>query len=359
MGGAGRNGKRLHRRARSTGAGDWQRIAEAGPDATSFVDRDLSCGTHYLYRVQAHNGGGTSPYSNEITGRTIDCAPTAASSLMQRSGSQTSITLYWNDRSNNEAGFRVERSAQRLILWTAVFSTTANIWSYENTGLDCGRSYLYRVFAFNDGGDAESSNVLKANTLPCTPALTATPGIQGLVTLTWLDSGQNATGYRLERSPDGASWAALGAAGAGATSFRDLNAPCGTTLSYRIAADGPSGSSSWSEPARAATTCAPTTNIRLTATAVSATAIHLEWQATAGGQTGYTIERTTNPLSGWGEIVSLRAGVTSYDDLGLLSGRTYFYRVRAVNAGGSRASNVASARTDLLQRRVMLPYVAR
>lgn len=344
---------------RSTGLGDWRRIAEAGADATSFVDRELSCGTRYLYRVQAFNAGGTSPYSNEIAGQTLDCAPTAAAGLIQRSASQTSITLYWDDRSNNETGFRVERSAERLILWTAVVSTTANTRSYENAGLDCGRPYLYRVFAFNNGGDAESSNVLKANTLPCAPALTATPGIQELVTLTWLDQGQNATGYRLERSPDGASWASLGAAGAGATSFRDLNAPCGTTLTYRIAADGPNGSSPWSAPARAVTTCAPTTNIRLTAAAVSSTAIHLEWQATAGGQTSYTIERTTNLLSGWGEIVSLHAGVTSYDDIRLLSGRTYFYRVRAVNAGGSRASNVASARTDLSQRRVMLPFIVR
>ncbi|MGD8496929.1 MAG: S8 family serine peptidase, partial [Gemmatimonadales bacterium] len=64
------DGYRIERRLGQTG--NWQQIAETGPDATSYESRDLVQQTEYCYRVLAFNEDGTSAYSN------VDCATTEA-----------------------------------------------------------------------------------------------------------------------------------------------------------------------------------------------------------------------------------------------------------------------------------------
>jgi hypothetical protein len=84
----------------------------------------------------------------------------------------------------------------------------------------------------------------------------------------------------------------------------------------------------------------------LTATAVSLTAIDLNWNASSGSVQGYRIER--RPAAGGSFVLadSVGAGTTSYRDTGLLAATGYTYRVQACGAGGcSGWSNEASATT--------------
>jgi hypothetical protein len=90
---------------------------------------------------------------------------------------------------------------------------------------------------------------------------------------------------------------------------------------------------------------APTT---LTATAVSQTQINLSWTDNANNETAYKVERSPNGTDSWVEIAgSLPANTSTFNNTGLTANTTYFYRVRASNAGGdSPYSNVASATTE-------------
>ncbi|WP_165774657.1 choice-of-anchor X domain-containing protein [Candidatus Viridilinea mediisalina] len=58
----------------------------------------------------------------------------------------------------------------------------------------------------------------------------------GQVALSWVDSSTNETGFRVERSTDGTTWATLSTLPANSTSARDARAACGSTLSYRVVA---------------------------------------------------------------------------------------------------------------------------
>ncbi len=90
---------------RESGAG-FILIGVVGANATQFVDRDLAQGVEYAYRVRAVNLVGNSGYSNEATG-TAASPPAAPSEVRQIAGGETSLTVGWNDNSDDESAFRV------------------------------------------------------------------------------------------------------------------------------------------------------------------------------------------------------------------------------------------------------------
>ena len=68
--------------------------------------------------------------------------------------------------SNNEDGFKIERSPDGASGWTQIDTVGANVMTYVNTGLACG-TYYYRVRAYNAAGDSGYSNVVNAMTRDC------------------------------------------------------------------------------------------------------------------------------------------------------------------------------------------------
>jgi hypothetical protein len=81
----------------------------------------------------------------------------------------------------------------------------------------------------------------------------------------------------------------------------------------------------------------------LIATAVGTKRIDISWTDNSTGELGFKIERSTNGKS-YSRIATVGAGVTTFSNTGLRSGRTYYYRVRAyTKSRNSGYSNVASA----------------
>ncbi len=80
------------------------------------------------------------------------------------------LTLHWDDNSDNETGFKLERSINGSG-FVQIATLAANVTSYTDVGLAGGASYSYRVRAYNDAGDSDHSNiatgeVASANTPP-------------------------------------------------------------------------------------------------------------------------------------------------------------------------------------------------
>lgn len=91
---------------------------------------------------------------------------------------------------------------------------------------------------------------------------------------------------------------------------------------------------------------APETPTGLTAAAVSSSSIDLTWEDNSDDETGFRIERSPDGESGWGQVATTEADVTSYRDDGLAEGTRYVYRVAAVrDAAVSDWSEVADATT--------------
>jgi hypothetical protein len=94
-------------------------------------------------------------------------------------------------------------------------------------------------------------------------------------------------------------------------------------------------------------TGAPNAPSNLTANAVSASQINLNWSDNSSDETGFSIERCAgNGCTNFAQIATVGANTTSYPDSGLTSKTWYRYRVLAFNGNGNSAySNIAQDRT--------------
>jgi PKD repeat protein len=83
----------------------------------------------------------------------------------------------------------------------------------------------------------------------------------------------------------------------------------------------------------------------LSATAVAIDGIDLAWTDNSGSEDNFSLQRSPDG-SNWSTIVSPVADSVAYSDTGLATATTYYYRVRAQEAGlNSGYSNVANATT--------------
>ena len=90
--------------------------------------------------------------------------PAAPTLLAATATAGLQIDLTWQDNSNNETGFKVERSPDGTEGWTEIATTLANVAAYSNVGLNPGTFYCYRVRAYNVTGDSDYSNISCATT---------------------------------------------------------------------------------------------------------------------------------------------------------------------------------------------------
>lgn len=147
---------------RKTENGDFTEIATVRANVTSYTNTGLRNRTEYTYRVRAYNNTGNSAFSNEV--KTVTgLVPEAPDRLTITSEEEDRISLSWRDRSENEKGFIVERKTGSRG-FTKVATLSANTTTYTDRNLASGASYTYRVKAYNDVGESDSSNEVTART---------------------------------------------------------------------------------------------------------------------------------------------------------------------------------------------------
>lgn len=109
----------------------------------------------------------------------------------------------------------------------------------------------------------------------------------------------------------------------------------------RVNLDGPV-----SPPPPPAPPAIPAAASGLAATAVTATSVQLNWRDNSGNETSFIVERSTaSTFSNVTTVATLAANTTTFTDRTVAARSTYFYRVRASNAGGSSVSGSVSVTT--------------
>jgi hypothetical protein len=99
--------------------------------------------------------------------------PAAPSNLVASPISDTIIDLNWQDNSNNEEGFRIERK-DAAGEFKLVGTVGTNGIYHRHGGLSSGTNYVYRVAAYNRAGTSPFSNEANATTLSKAPEIEVT-----------------------------------------------------------------------------------------------------------------------------------------------------------------------------------------
>ncbi|MFC7000019.1 fibronectin type III domain-containing protein [Rufibacter roseus] len=334
---------------RSINGTDFTSLASVGANVVTYQDNSLEASTRYYYRVRATGDQENSAYSNIADATTLEATPAAPSNLTATAISNTEINLAWTDNSTNETGFEIERSSDGEN-FTSLHTTTAGVVTYPDQPLTATTRYYYRVRALGNAANSGYSNIADATTLepkPLAPTgLTATAASSSTINLSWTDNSTNETGFELEQSLDGTTFAALATVGANVTTYENTNLSASTQYFYRVRAVGTGGVSEYSSVANATTNAgAVLAPSNLTATAVSTTQIDLAWADNSNNETGFEIERSADGVA-FTLLTSVAADVTTYSNTGLTSSTQYHYRVRATGAESNSAyTNVANATT--------------
>jgi hypothetical protein len=132
-----------------------------GADVVSAIDT-VEHGDTYYYRIKATGVLAESAWSNIVAQATIPAEPT---DFRRTARTTTSIRLGWNDASNNETGYRIQRRRPGGT-WATVKTTAANATAWTNSGLVPGRTYEFRIRGINDLGSSPWAPVVRATTLP-------------------------------------------------------------------------------------------------------------------------------------------------------------------------------------------------
>ena len=137
-----------------------------GSDASppyEFAWNGVAAGGYALTAKAVDNGGATTT-SAPVNITVASAAPAPPSALGATAVSFSQINLAWTDNSNNESGFKIERSTNGTT-YTQIATVGANVTAYADTGLARNKTYRYRVRAAVAGGDSAYSNVATAKTL--------------------------------------------------------------------------------------------------------------------------------------------------------------------------------------------------
>lgn len=211
---------------------------------------------------------------------------------------------------------------------------------------------LWREQPFPGQPPGPSPSITPSPIPPVTPpsSLQASQTARTEVTLSWQDTSDSETGFRLERRQAGEEFKPIQQLGKNATTFTDSTVTPNTTYDYRVGAIATDGKLSFSNEAtiqvKPDPVILPPAPTQLSAQAVSQSEIRLSWKNTGDRFFNIKIERSTENSKPFSQIATVPAGTDTYTDKQLVADTTYIYRIRATSGvGDSPYSDTVNART--------------
>ena len=132
----------------------------------TYIDTTVANGSSYTYQVAASNAAGLSAFSNQATAAApvIPAAPGSftAANGPNGNGNNRSVILTWQDLSNNETGFTIQRATNATFTRGLNSANVgAGVQTLTQTGLSRNTQYWYRIRA-NNGTIGSSAWVIAA-----------------------------------------------------------------------------------------------------------------------------------------------------------------------------------------------------
>ena len=335
--------------------GGWQ-VGGGGTDIHGTSDS-----FHYVYQTLTGNGSITARVSGVdntqtfakagvMLRETLSPASRHAFNYFTPTASETAVRYSTGGDTQHQqltryapAWVRLTRVGDTITLYNSLNGTTfSQIGSPMTLSSLASQVYIGLAVTSHDRrnvANAGFTNVTLTGTLGTTPAtvnglaapgnLTAAPvnGPSTAVNLAWAD-GAGETGYAVERSVDGVTWAQVGTTAADVTTYTDNLAFGSMRWWYRVSAVDGTGKSRVSAAVTVVNKPARPAKSQLIRTSTIQQSI--SWQDVSG-ETGYLVERSENG-GPWGPVATLDANITGYNSNDLIGFADYAYRITPLNA---------------------------
>ena len=305
----------------------------------SYLDEGAKAETKYTYYVIAVGGSGVeSDLSNKVS-CTCDLAqPVMTLTNVASSGK---IKVSW-EKVDGAAEYKVYRATSKTGTYSLMKTTTS--LSYTNTSATAGKTYYYKVRAIADNTAANSAySEVKSRTCDLArPSVTlSNVASTGKIKVTWkaIDGAVKYQVYRAE-SEDGEYKLVKTTTG---TSYTNTSAEAGNAYYYKVMAIASKSSANSAYSTVKSRTCdleRPDVTIKL-----KSGKPRLTWDEVEGA-VEYKVYRATSK-SGTYSLVKTTTN-TSYTNTGAKSGKTYYYKVKAIaekSAANSAYSSIDSIKS--------------
>jgi hypothetical protein len=167
--------------------------------------------------------------------------------------------------------------------------------------------------------------------------------------LTWTNTSTDSSkpSIAVLRSPDGVSnWQIVNTVAGGTTSYDDTTVSDGVQYYYEV--EAVSGSN-YSAPSNVVSIAAPliTPTIAAAAQVANVLSNKITWIDNTGNATSITVDRSTNNGSSWTNVAAYSGTAAQYVDTNVQVGKTYLYRIQALNSVAKSSYLVTSSITDV------------
>ncbi len=346
-------------------------IQSPGVNVTSYTDTNVVANQQYCYIVRVGESAfSITPFSDPGCATIVPPPPTipaAPTGLVATTFDDQRIDISWNDQSDNETGFRIERSSGSGGTFSEIDLVGANVSNFSDTGLPADSEFCYRVRAYNSAGDSSYTNVDCATTdsddpppppppdpLAAPTDLTATPVGETSIELNWVDNATTEVGFEVQRSTSGIGGPYVSLAGImqpNATTYTDATVVAGNEYCYIVRAGisaaelGPFSDAACATAGTPPPSDPPSDPTGLNTTPVNDQRIDLSWTDTSNDEDGFEVERALGVGGTFSQIAIVGANVTNYSDTGRSELTEYCYRVRAFNSAGDSGYTATSCAT--------------
>ncbi len=353
--------------------GDLLKVTQAGGDSTDFVNNLTVPGADFFITGFFQNSTQYGTYDLRITGtfqntvtfdgnppRTIksnglddifvarygepspdDCTSPERlpSNVVATAVGSRRINITWKDNSIDEDEFIIMRDSTGTGSFVEIARVPSGTEAYSDTTVVPEISYIYRIDVQCPGGVGEGGTD-GATTIEAPAGCSATAQTDRAILLTWQDVSNKNLGYRIARSTrlTDPVFPVIDSVGAQGNSYRDGNVLVNTAYFYRIwSYRGANRSDSCiiSATTLIASPSVPTLVFPANGANGISTSPTLQWSAASDAESYQLQVSTTASFSVPVFFDQSEITATFFTVPGLLNSTQYFWRVNAVNAGGT------------------------
>lgn len=279
----------------------------------------------------------TGIYVKQVGGTTG--LPLAPKNLKLETLSMTSVNLTWED-SPNELYYQLLRRREDSQSFDTVDVLQQNSITANNYGLDPNATYYYKLRAVNNAGYAESGTVKRQGAEGiATPIGFKAEAIGSTrINLSWIDNSTEEIVFKIQRKIAGSSeYTKTILVDKNSASWTDKDGlVTSTQYTYRIAAQGATKLSAWSDEVTVSTLrydIGVPSNLQAGYNSTSQK-VELSWTNNNGNfESEIRIERKAAAGGVYAEIAKKPVSTVSFADEGLASGK-YYYRIRYYTVDG-------------------------